>query len=156
MDNLWDDGLGQYLCFDRAANTPVNVPTIGGILPAFCDIPNERKAALVERIKKLAAVSSYIVPSHDPTHADFDGLRYWRGPVWLIVNYMIADGLDRAGYQDMAEHIRIDSLRLIRKSGFAEYYDPITAEPCGGASFTWTAAMVIEILSAKDLHASVA
>jgi hypothetical protein len=33
--------------------------------------------------------------------------------------------------------------------GFAEYYDPHTAEPCGGAHFTWTAAMVIEILSSQ-------
>jgi len=47
----------------------------------------------------------------------------------------------------MAQRIRSDCLRLIRKGGFAEYYDPITAEPCGGGEFTWTAAMVIEILS---------
>ena len=156
MEHLWDAELGQYMCFDRAIGAPVDTPTIGGILPAFCDIPDARKAALVERIKKLAAVSNYVVPSHDPTHADFDGLRYWRGPVWLIVNYMIADGLERAGHQDMAEHIRTDSLRLIKESGFAEYYDPNTAEPCGGAWFTWTAAMVIEILAKDRLRATVA
>ncbi len=33
--------------------------------------------------------------------------------------------------------------------GFAEYYDPHTAEPCGGAHFTWSSAMVIEILSSQ-------
>lgn len=62
---------------------------------------------------------------------------------------MIADGLKRAGQDDIVRRIMDDCLRLIDKSGFAEYYDPHTAEPCGGAHFTWTAAMVIEILSSQ-------
>lgn len=150
MEHLWDDEFGQYLCHDRILDTPVRMPTVGGILPAFCDIPKARKKALVRRIEKLTDISNYLIPSHDPSHSEFDGLRYWRGPVWLIVNYMIADGLARDGHFEMAELIRADSLRLITESGFAEYYDPNTAEPCGGAWFTWTAAMVIEILCAGN------
>ncbi len=153
LETLWDAKLGQYLCYDRVNGTPVNCPTIAGILPAFCDIPTDRKAALVARINTLAESCNFIVPSHDPTDAAFDGLRYWRGPVWLIVNYMIADGLERSGFDNMAEYIRADCLRLIHESGFAEYYDPISAEPCGGDQFTWTAAMVIEILSTRKVAA---
>lgn len=96
---------------------------------------------------------NYLVPSHDPTAPEFDGLRYWRGPVWLIVNYMIADGLECAGQSSTADRIRADSVRLIERSGFAEYHDPITAEPCGGAHFTWTAAMVIEIFNTYEVAA---
>ncbi len=153
MESLWDDSLGQYLCYDRKIGELVNSPSIGGILAAFCDIPKPRKSALTQRIKTLANSCGYIVPSHDPTHADFDALRYWRGPVWLIVNYMIADGLTRGGFDDAAEHILADCLRLIHESGFAEYYDPINAEPAGGDQFTWTAAMVIEILSTRRVPA---
>ncbi|MCT4559128.1 MAG: hypothetical protein N4A61_13850 [Pelagimonas sp.] len=40
-----------------------------------------------------------------------------------------------------------DSLSLIEASGFAEYYDPLTGEGCGGETFTWTAAMVIDFLT---------
>ena len=54
--------------------------------------------------------------------------------------------LARAGQSDVANIIEQDSLILIEKSGFAEYYDPITGEPCGGGQFTWTAAMVIEFI----------
>ena len=43
-----------------------------------------------------------------------------------------------------AAAITTSSLDLIRESGFAEYYDPQTGEPCGGDRFTWTAAMVLE------------
>jgi hypothetical protein len=51
-----------------------------------------------------------------------------------------------AGQSDVANGIEKDSLTLIEKSGFAEYYDPITGAPCGGGQFTWTAAMVIEFI----------
>jgi hypothetical protein len=79
--------------------------------------------------------------------SSFDAKRYWRGPVWLVVNYMIADGLTRVGQGDAAARITASSLDLIRESGFAEYYDPITGEPLGGGRFTWTAAMVLEFLA---------
>ena len=47
--------------------------------------------------------------------------------------------------------LRQKTAQLIAASGFAEYYDPLTAEGCGGGAFTWTSAMVIEILSTEDL-----
>ena len=51
---------------------------------------------------------------------------------------MISDGLERAGQIPMANRIKSDCLRLIDEGGFAEYYDPNTAEGCGGDAFTWT------------------
>ena len=74
--------------------------------------------------------------------------------MWLIVNYMISDGLARQGQVDVASKIIESSLSLIEHSGFAEYYDPMSGEPCGGLEFTWTAAMVIEFLSLSDKRAS--
>jgi hypothetical protein len=32
---------------------------------------------------------------------------------------------------------------LIRRGGFAEYFDPTTGEGLGGGSFTWTAAVAL-------------
>ena len=153
METLWSDKRGQYLCFDRAIGALVDSPSIGGILAAFAPIPQERAKAIANRIDLLAQSCNYLVPSHDPTAPEFDALRYWRGPIWLIVNYMISDGLGHAGETAMADRINRDCLRLIEKSGFAEYYGPINAEPCGGDAFTWTAAMVIEILSTQEIAA---
>lgn len=153
MQSLWHEGLGQYVCYDRAIGKLIESPSIGGILAVFCAIPQDRARALAARVTKLAESAQYMVPSHDPMGADFDALRYWRGPVWLIVNYMIADGMGKAGQHGIHDRIRADSLRLIEESGFAEYYGPLNAEPCGGGSFTWTAAMVIEILKTEKTHA---
>ncbi|MFD0981403.1 amylo-alpha-1,6-glucosidase [Tropicimonas aquimaris] len=146
LESLWSDDLGQYLCYDRKIGAPILSPSVGGLIPAFAAIPEHRAAGIARRIEELGKSCEYLIPSHDPTAPDYDGRRYWRGPAWLIVNYMIADGLTRAGQPEIVDRIMEDSLRLIERSGFAEYYDPITAEPCGGAHFTWTAAMVLEIL----------
>ncbi|WP_372571609.1 amylo-alpha-1,6-glucosidase [Ruegeria jejuensis] len=153
MDTLWNDKLGQYLCFDRTAGKLIDSPSIAGLLAVFADTPEDKAKAIAQRIGDLSERCEYLVPSHDPDAAEFDGRRYWRGPVWLIVNYMIADGLYNASQVAMADRIRQDCLRLIHESGFAEYYDPTTGAPCGGTQFTWTAAMVIEILKTQQIAA---
>ena len=85
--------------------------------------------------------------SHDPDDPRFEAKRYWRGPSWLITNYMLAEGFVAAGEAALAAKLVAASLALIRQSGFAEYYDPLTGEPCGGGRFSWTAAMVLEFLA---------
>ena len=154
METLWNDELGQYVCFDRAIGKQIESPSIGGLLAAFAPIPDNRLTGIASRIMDLSTRAKYLVPSHDPADPQYDGMRYWRGPVWLIVNYMISDGLARQGQVDVASKIIESSLSLIEHSGFAEYYDPMSGEPCGGLEFTWTAAMVIEFLSLSDKRAS--
>ena len=48
-------------------------------------------AALAARLEVWLETVRFAVPSHDPGSAEFDPRRYWRGPVWLVVNRMIAD-----------------------------------------------------------------
>lgn len=152
MEALWSDADGQYLCYDRKAGRPVDNPSVAGLIAAFAPIPQKRAERIGARIKKMGEDVKYLVPSQPADTAAFDGKRYWRGPAWLIVNYMISDGLACAGQHDVAERIVSDSLSLIEASGFAEYYDPITGEGCGGKTFSWTAAMVIEFLTrSKEL-----
>jgi glycogen debranching enzyme len=147
MEMLWSDDHGQYLCRDRTTGALIDSASIGGLLAAFAAIPHQRAADLAATVGARAKACRFIVPSHDPLDSRFEAKRYWRGPVWLVVNYMIADGLARAGQEDAAGAITRSSLQLIGESGFAEYYDPHTGKPCGGGSFTWTAAMVLEFLS---------
>ncbi len=150
IESLWSDRYGQYLCFDRAVDQVIDSPSIGGLLPVFARIDRARADAIADRIRDLGRRVKYLIPSHDPDAPGYNGKRYWRGPLWLIVNYMIADGLLRDGHGDIAGRITRDSVNLIQVGGFSEYYDPMTGEPCGGPNFTWTAAMVIEFLNRMD------
>ncbi len=144
LDTLWAEARGQYLCLDRITGALIDSPSSGGLLTAFAPIPSKHAARIAATID--ARGTRFRVASHAPDAAGFDAKRYWRGPIWLVVNYMIADGLSRAGEADAAARIIRSSLDLIRNSGFAEYYDPLTGEPLGGTQFTWTAAMVLEFL----------
>jgi len=143
---LWSEKDGQFLCFDRVAGKLVESRSVGGLLPVVAGLGDtDRLCATIRRWRKSVAFG---VPSHDPEGKRFEPKRYWRGPCWLVVNHMLADGLTRSGRTDVAEEIVADSLGLIRTSGFAEYYDPRDGAALGGRHFTWTAAMVMELLAA--------
>ena len=150
MEGLWSTRHGQYLSRDRTTGQLIDSASIGGLLPVFAAVPKARAHEVARSIERQAKAVGFLVPSHDPADPRFEQKRYWRGPAWLVTNYMIADGLKAVGEVAVAEHIVRSSLELITKSGFAEYYDPITGEPCGGGRFTWTAAMVIEFLEAAE------
>ncbi|MBF9235432.1 amylo-alpha-1,6-glucosidase [Microvirga alba] len=150
FEMLWSEKHGQYVCFDRVANKLVDSPSIGGFLPLVASVGTpERQRQLRDRIRAQRRQLAYGIASHDPADTRFEAKRYWRGPIWIIVNYLIADGLKRCGLDDAAAEVISDSLALIEKSGFAEYYDPQTGEGLGGGSFTWTAAMVAELVASR-------
>ena len=149
LETLWSVENSQYLCLDRVTGELIDSLSVGGLLPAFAPLSSARMNALSDRLLQISEQVTYLVPSHDLADEKFDQLRYWRGPAWLIVNYMIADGLKLTGQDDMVNRIIKDSLQLIEKSGFAEYYGPIDGTACGGNSFSWTAAMVLEFLQNK-------
>ena len=147
MDTLWSADKGQYVAFDRIKKRPVDSASIGGLLPVLV-LPegHPNQSQVCRRIGQILDRAPYGVASHDPDDTRFDSKRYWRGPSWLVVNYLLIKGLTQNAQPELAERIRQASLRSIAKSGCAEYYDPYTAEPLGGKTFTWTAAMVIEFL----------
>jgi hypothetical protein len=149
LERLWDPGRGQYLPLDRVSGRLLDSPSIGGLIPIFAPIPAARAKALAQTVAAIAGHVRYLVPSHDPRDSRFDLRRYWRGPVWLVCNYLIADGLRRSGDAALADRIVADSLELIERSGFAEYYDPGDGAPLGGSRFSWTAAMVLEFLEPR-------
>ncbi|MCY4258753.1 MAG: hypothetical protein OXC91_00630 [Rhodobacteraceae bacterium] len=102
-----------------------------------------------EHFDRLTKRVAYIIPSHDPDSSRFDRQRYWRGPVWPMMNTLIAIGLEESGYTASAEILRRSTARLIERSGFSEYYDPEDGTPAGGVNFTWTAAIWLSWASSR-------
>jgi glycogen debranching enzyme len=87
---------------------------------------------------------------------EFERRRYWRGPIWADLNWLLGRGLRQQGLDEQADELDRTTLELVSRFGMREYYDPITGEGLGAADFSWTAAAVIDILhgNVKDDEAS--
>ena len=77
----------------------------------------------------------------DPAGATFDAKRYWRGPVWPQMKYLVSRGLAESGYDALAMRLRDDLTTLIARTGFHECFSPVDGAGSGGSDFTWTAAI---------------
>ncbi len=73
--------------------------------------------------------------------------RYWRGPIWPILNWVLQRGLDRYGLPPLAAGVRRAMIDLAGRSGFWEHYSPVTGAGHGGENFAWTAGLMLDILS---------
>jgi alpha,alpha-trehalase len=144
LQGLWSEVDGGYRSRDQLTGETLAVGTSASLLPLFaCAVPPERAPHLVATLERWAGQVRFLVPGTDPASPLFEPRRYWRGPVWLIVNWMIADGLAAYGRADQADRLRQDALELVATSGFWEYFDPVTGEGLGGPDFTWTAAATL-------------
>ncbi len=89
------------------------------------------------------------VPSYDMHGFGFSPVQYWRGPVWLNINWLLMHGLDDYGYREHADRLRNTIVGLCREAGFHEYFDPGTGEGHGSDLFSWSAALLIDVLENK-------
>lgn len=153
---FWDESAGLYYDFDLRSGKPIPVNTASTFLPLFAGLPSkERAQRLVEEHLQNPAEYApngevrYWITTTAQMEPTWEPRRYWRGPVWIIMNWFILEGLQRYGYDELADLIRQDSLRLIQTSGFREYYDARDGSGCGSDDFSWSAALAIE-LSLED------
>ncbi|MEL7114149.1 MAG: trehalase family glycosidase [Pseudomonadota bacterium] len=140
FDRLWNAEAGNYTSLDLRSGTHAEAATAASFMALYAGV-DARKTELLRELEAWAGAADYLVPSFDPRSEHFDHLRYWRGPVWAMINWMTARGLAEHGAADWAERIRGSTAQLIRKGGFAEYFSPVTGEGCGGGTFSWTAAI---------------
>lgn len=143
-ETFWSDSAGAYCARDLRTGAFSNAMTNISMLAFYAGAGSARqRTRLIEQTREILDRCHFGFPSWDPRDDKFESKRYWRGPVWAMVNYMIVQGLTESGEFALAERIKSDTLKLIEKSGFCEYFDPITGDGHGGTDFTWTAAIYL-------------
>jgi hypothetical protein len=121
---------GAYLDVDAKSGAPIDVLTAAGA------------AARPDQVwpgYRAAADGALLVPTVPPSAPEFEPGRYWRGPVWISVNWLVI----QAGVDELREA----TLELVAEHGFWEYFDALTGEGRGIDGFTWTAALALDLLS---------
>jgi hypothetical protein len=147
LEQLWDAYSGQYYCRNFVTHKLLKVPTIATLMPLYAgSISKERAAQLVGLLKSKAFWPKFPVPSVPVTSEGFHAHTYWQGPVWINMNWLIIDGLQRYGYTEEAEHIAKQTLKLVGSGGCHEYFSPLDGSPAGANNFSWTAALTIDLL----------
>lgn len=151
---FWDDRAGLYFDYDVRAGTPIRVNSATTFLPLFAGLADVSQARRLvedhlENPDEYAPGDflRYRLTTTSLREAAWDGRRYWRGPVWTILNWLVADGLRRYGYGDLAAALVRDSLALMAAAGFREYYDPRDGAGLGSTAFSWSAALALEFLN---------
>jgi hypothetical protein len=146
LAGLWDDASGWYRPFDVRGGHAVGPVTSTGVVALWAGIPVAHVRRMMERVDAWRTAVPFAIPTTDPGDPAFDPIRYWRGPIWVLVNWLVADGLERGGFSEGAGALRADTRALVEK-GFSEYYDPRDAAGIGGRSFSWSAALTLAWLT---------
>jgi len=151
FDGLWDPYTESYYPRDFTTHRLLKEPSVAGLLPLYAGcISPERAALLVKSIENEHLFGpAYPLPSAPLNSTWFDPVRYWQGPSWFNMNWMVIRGLQRYGYNDHASVLIESTLELAKDKGFFEYFNPLTGEGLGASNFSWTAALTLDLIKGK-------
>lgn len=142
VNYLWDGKQQTFCSRDTITGEHSGFVTNASFLYSYAGVGSARqKARMQEHWERISTSATYMLPSHDPRDSHYDPMRYWRGPIWIVVNYMLAQGFEEQELHEQAARIRQDSRRLIDRYGFREAFSAVTGQGTGGSDFSWTAAM---------------
>lgn len=132
-DGLYWSTYGEDYKKIKVRTWAIFAPLFAGILT------KDEAAALVNNhlLNRAEFNAEFNVPTVSTDEPSFDPNGFWRGPVWIGTNWFIYKGLKQYGFYKEAEKIKQSSVDLLHKSGFREYFNPLTGEGLGAHNFTW-------------------
>jgi glycogen debranching enzyme len=143
-DDMWSDTEGTFLNIDSRTGNPVHILTWTDFVPLWAGVATlgQARRMIEEHILNPKEFwASYGIrtlapdePLYDPQHG------YWRGPVWVISNYLIMHGLMKYGYMKQAQELATRTQKLLVRDletsgGMNECYDPDDGTPLAGGHF---------------------
>jgi hypothetical protein len=158
VKHLYDPATRTFRSRDVRTGLLSPARCVNGLMPLILPgLPAEHVAAIMAEATSarfgLPEQTGLPAPSYDRTAADFDPLRYWRGPIWININWLLRRGMQLHGFLGAAEDLRMAMMRLVLRSGHFEYFHPVTGEGIGAADFSWTAALSLDLLADRSVPA---
>jgi putative isomerase len=107
---------------------------------------NDRLVAHLTNPKQFWA--NHPLPTVALCDKSYDSSQMWRGPVWININYIFVEALQRTGYTALAGDLAERTMRLVMgQNDIYEYYNPSTGEapPKAAPMFGWSASCFIDL-----------
>lgn len=144
-DGIWDlHGLDEK---------PIKIDNAAKFILLFGGCVSEETAQqLVADLESPRYWTNYPIPTTPTDSEKFSPDHYWRGNVWLSVNWLIYQGLRRYGYIRQASHIAQRSLDLVENHDFHEYFNPLNGLGHGPAQQSWST-IVLDMLATEQERA---
>ncbi len=149
LEVMYDEADDAFYDVYGPHNIKLKVVTPTILFPmALPKIPTELSKRMV--IRYLKSEEHFALPfsipsvsksekSFVPGRQHFRGQEFlWRGPTWAFYNWFLFRCLKEEGFVEEARKLREAIISLIEKSGFCEYYNPLTGEGYGAERFTWS------------------
>lgn len=153
LANQWSHELNTTADKDLVDGSDIHMLTLASFAPLLAgQVTPEIRQHLVRLWSSPAFVGHAglrwkLPPSASPEAPGFDPQRYWRGPVWPVMNWLMWWAWQRIGEFAIADAIRWNALDQIETVGFYEYMDPFTGQGLGAANKSWTAAVALDWLA---------
>jgi len=159
IEKMWDETAGLFWAKRPPSGLPVNVRTPFNLFPLLTGrMPPQVAARLVAHLTDERQFwTRYPVPTVARDDPKYSPQQMWRGPTWVNVNYLLVEGLERAGYPELARELRRRSLEMmLGEDDIFEYYHPETgrSSPKAASIFGWSSALFIEMALAESRQLS--
>jgi hypothetical protein len=159
---MYDEAAAAFLDLQEPGSKklPVLTPTI--LFPLAIDELDQKIAARV-LARHFDNVAEFCAPlplpsvaMHERAFCRGETPFIWRGPTWALINWFLFHALRKRGFTSHADRLRASLASLVEKSGFREYYDPITGDGHGAREFTWSGLLLdMQSNSGSEIPAAV-
>jgi putative isomerase len=141
---MWSASAGTFLNIDTRTGQQIDVLTWTDFVPLWAGVATETQAKqIIEQhlLNPEEFWAAYGIRTLAPNQALYDPVHgYWRGPVWILPNYLLMHGLMNYGYRKQAMELAKRTQKLLigdlkATGGMNECYNPDTGQPEGASHF---------------------
>jgi hypothetical protein len=156
QEKMWDPKTQFFYSLDRDSHAKIPVRTIQGFLTLTCGAatPEQAKALVKQLQDPKQWWAAYPVPTVAMDDSKFGAEAMWRGDMWPATTYLVACGLNRYGYHDVARQLAERMRRLIAEHGINERYNALTGRPIGDPGVAMTCSvwplLVLSVYGVQD------
>lgn len=141
---------GRFVSLHGEAGTPILSNTSAQFTPLIAELYSLADARVLIH-ETLMDTDTFWLPHGVPTVAKSDPAYdpaeptwgeawqrpHWRGPLWIVTQWLLYRSLKQYGFTVEAEELAKKSVSLIERNGFREYFDPQSGIAMGAHDFTW-------------------